>query len=141
MTEDQAALIRESFSRIAPIAQQAGALFYGRLFELDPALRPLFKSGSIDEQARKLMATLSFAVSNLSNPDVLIPAVQQLGERHRDYGVTDKDYDTVGEAFLWTLGQGLGDSFTPEVKLAWTECYATLASVMKEAAQRTTSAA
>ncbi len=139
MTEDQKTMIRDSFAKVAPISQQAAALFYGRLFELDPGLRPLFK-GNIDEQGRKLMATLSFAVSNLANPGVLVPAVQQLGARHVRYGVKDEHYETVGTALLWTLGQGLGDAFTPAVRDAWTVCYTTLAGLMKEAAHQAASA-
>ncbi len=112
MTEDQKTMIRDSFAQVAPIAAQAASLFYGRLFELDPGLRPLFK-GDIEEQGRKLMATLAFAVSNLSNPGILVPAVQKLGARHLRYGVKDDHYEVVGTALLWTLGQGLGDASRP----------------------------
>jgi hypothetical protein len=35
-----------------------------------------------------------------------------------------------GAALLWTLEQGLGAEFTPEVKAAWTETYTALAGVM-----------
>ena len=52
-----------------------------------------------------------------------------------NYGVKDVDYDTVGAALLWTLQQGLGPAFTPEVKSAWTTVYGLLASTMKAAAQ------
>jgi hypothetical protein len=39
----------------------------------------------------------------------LIPAVKGLGARH-SYGATAADYAVVGEALLWTLVQGLGES-------------------------------
>jgi hemoglobin-like flavoprotein len=39
-------------------------------------------------------------------------------------------YATVGAALLKTLGQGLGDAFTDEVKQAWTEVYSVMAEVM-----------
>ena len=35
---------------------------------------------------------------------------------------------------LWTLEQGFGDGFTPEVREAWTLTYGIVAPVMKEAA-------
>lgn len=133
MQNDQIATVRESFAKVVPIADVAAELFYQRLFELDPNLRPLFKD-DISEQKQKLMAALGLAVKELDNPDRLLPVIQDLGIRHIDYGVEDQHYDTVGAALLWTLDQGLGDAFTTEVETAWTEAYGTLASVMKAAA-------
>jgi hemoglobin-like flavoprotein len=60
--------------------------------------------------------------------------VQALGRRHAGYGVTDEHYDMVAEALLWTLQQGLGEYFTPDVAAAWCSAYAILADVMKAAA-------
>ena len=133
MTPENQALVRDSFAKVAPIAPQAAALFYGRLFELDPTLKPLFK-GDMTEQGRKLMTMIGTAVANLNKLDVIVPAVQDLGRRHKDYGVLPEHYGTVGTALLWTLGQGLGDAFTPQVEAAWTEAYTILATVMQDAA-------
>jgi hemoglobin-like flavoprotein len=133
MTPENQALVRDSFAKIAPIAPQAAALFYDRLFVLDPALRPLFK-GDMAEQGRKLMVMIGTAVANLGKLETIVPAVQDLGRCHAGYGVQPAHYDTVAVALLWTLGQGLGDAFTPPVQAAWTEAYTTLAAVMKDAA-------
>lgn len=135
MTPEEKALVRASFAEVAPISQQAGGLFYGRLFELDPSLRPLF-SGDMAEQARKLMAMIATVVRNLDNVDVLVPAVEGLGKRHAGYGVVDSHYATVGEALIWTLDKGLGEKFTPDVKSAWLTAYGFLSGVMKTAAAR-----
>jgi hemoglobin-like flavoprotein len=134
MTPEQITLVTESWKKVSPIADTAATLFYDRLFELDPALRPLFK-GDMADQKVKLMQTLGFAVASLKNLDALIPIVQDLGRRHAGYGVTDAMYGTVADALLWTLEKGLGAGFTPEVKAAWVETYTTLAGVMKAAAQ------
>jgi hemoglobin-like flavoprotein len=133
MTEDQKTLIRSSFARIAPDAQAVAALFYGRLFTLDPTLNALFK-GDMVEQGRKLMSMIGVAVANLDNLDAIVPAVQQLGARHAGYGVPLDSYSTVGAALLWTLEQGLGSDYTPEMAAAWFECYATVASLMQQGA-------
>ncbi len=133
MTPENQALVRDSFAKIVPIAPQAAALFYDRLFVLDPALKPLFK-GDMVEQGRKLMAMIGTAVGNLDKLETIVPAVQALGRRHATYGVQPAHYDTVASALLWTLGQGLGDAFTPPVEAAWTEAYTVLANVMKDAA-------
>ena len=129
----QIRLVQDSFRQVAPMAEAAAGLFYARLFELDPDLRSLFK-GDMTEQGRRLMQMLGLAVKSLDRPEQLLPAVRALGARHVAYGVREKDYDTVGGALLWTLRQGLGDAFTPEVEAAWAEVYAALAAAMQDGA-------
>jgi hemoglobin-like flavoprotein len=133
MTPDAQRLVRESFAKVTPIAPAAAAMFYDRLFVLDPALRPLFK-GDMAEQGRKLMSMIGVAVANLSKLDVIVPAVRDLGRRHAGYGVQQAHYDTVATALVWTLEQGLGDDFTPATRQAWVEAYTILAGVMQQAA-------
>ncbi len=133
MTPEQVALVRSSFAKVVPIKETAADLFYTRLFELDPSLKPLFK-GDMKEQGLKLMTMIGTAVGGLDRLDSIVPAVQALGRRHADYGVQDKHYDTVASALLWTLEQGLGAAFTPDVKSAWTSAYGVLAGTMKDAA-------
>lgn len=130
MTPQQAALVQSSWEQVLPIQDTAAELFYGKLFSLDPALKPLFK-GEMKEQGRKLMTMITVAVRGLDNLSALVPAVQNLGKRHVGYGVKTEDYGTVGIALLWTLEQGLGPAFTPEVKAAWTEVYTVLATTMQ----------
>jgi hemoglobin-like flavoprotein len=134
MTSAETALIRESFRKVAPIADQAASLFYARLFELDPALRALFR-GDMSEQGRKLMQMLGMAVGGLDRLDQLVPAVRQLGMRHAGYHVREAHYETVGEALLWTLERGLGPEFTAETKAAWAKVYGVLAETMKAGAR------
>jgi hemoglobin-like flavoprotein len=134
VTPEQVTLVKDSWSKVVPIADQAAALFYGKLFDLDPSLKPMFK-GDMKEQGEKLMKMIAVAVDNLDKLDEIVPAVQDLGVKHLEYGVKNSQYDTVGAALLWTLGQGLGERFTPEVKLAWTDVYGLLATTMKDAAR------
>jgi hemoglobin-like flavoprotein len=134
MTPDQATLVQDSFRLVVPIKDQAAALFYGRLFELDPSTRALFTSTDMAEQGAKLMATIGFVVAGLKRPAEVVPAAQALAKRHVGYGVKEAHYATVGAALLWTLGQGLGEAFTPEVEAAWTAAYTLLADVMIAAA-------
>lgn len=133
MTAEQKLLVQKTFAKVVPIADTAASLFYGRLFEIDPALRPLFK-GDLVEQGRKLMQMIGVAVNGLDRLDQIVPAVQQLGVRHVAYGVKDEHYATVAVALLWTLEQGLGADFTPDVRNAWTAAYTLLANTMKAAA-------
>lgn len=135
MTPEQVALVQTSFQKVLPIGPQAAALFYGRLFETDPSTPPLFAGKDMKEQGRKLMAALGMVVAGLTRPETVVPAAQALAKRHVGYGVTEAQYATVGAALLWTLGQGLGEGFTPEVEAAWAAAYTLLAGVMTEAAK------
>lgn len=134
VTSSQKVLVQESFAAVAPIADDAAALFYRRLFELDPSLERMFK-GDMTEQRRKLMQMLTAAVKGLDRLDQLVPVVEELGRRHVGYGVADEHYDTVGAALLWALEKGLGNAFTPEVKDAWAAVYGLLAETMKNASK------
>jgi hemoglobin-like flavoprotein len=133
MTPHQKMLVQTSFAQVAPIAETAAGLFYAKLFELDPSLRPLFR-GDIEEQGRKLMAMLIVAVNGLDHLDTLVPAVRAMGQRHAAYGVRDEHYETVAEALISTLETGLGDAFTDEVREAWTTVYWLLAYTMRAGA-------
>ena len=123
------ALVEASFEKVLPIADAAADLFYSRLFELDPSLRPMF-GPDMTEQKRQLMQMLTVAVRGLSRPDEIVPAVQALGRRHAGYHVRPEHYATVGAALVWTLEQGLGADFTPVLKAAWTDVYMVVANTM-----------
>lgn len=127
--------VQRTFNLIAPIADDAAALFYSKLFELDPSLKSMFKSDMTD-QRKKLMQILGVAVSSLNNLDAIVPAVQDLGRRHVQYGVRPQHYNTVAEAILWMLAQTLGATFTAEIKQSWTEVYTVLADTMIAAANQ-----
>jgi hemoglobin-like flavoprotein len=104
MTPQQVSLVKESFAKVAPISEKAAALFYGRLFEIAPQVRPLFR-GDMAEQGRKLMAVLATVVNGLSNLEAILPAASALAKRHVAYGVKVEHYGPVGAALLWTLEQ------------------------------------
>ena len=133
MTSKEIELVKASWANVVPISNLAAELFYGKLFQIDPALKCLFPE-NLEEQGEKLMMMINTAVNGLDSLEQIVPAVKALGQRHADYGVVDAHYDTVGEALIWTLGQGLGDRFTDEVKNAWLNTYTLLAGTMKDGA-------
>src|SRR5579864_4153120 len=124
MTPKQIAQVQQSFAMVAPVADEAAALFYDRLFEIAPQLQPLFR-GNIAEQGRKLMATLAFVVNGLSSLDDVLPAASRLAKRHVAYGVRPDHYRPVGLALLWTLERSLGSQWTPDLAAAWSAAYTT----------------
>ncbi|MFZ6659009.1 globin family protein [Undibacterium sp. TJN19] len=136
MNQTTIALVQDSWKQVASIAPQAAALFYQNLFDADPALKSLFR-GDMTEQGKKLMQMIGAAVGKLNDLDTLVPVLQNLAQRHDGYGVKESHYQTVGAALLKTLGQGLGERFTVEVKDAWTTVYGVMSSVMITASRAT----
>lgn len=134
MTQEQILLIQKSFALVAANADRVANTFYNRLFALDRSLRQMFPV-DLSEQKRKLMTTLGFAVGSLNKPDALIPALENLGRKHADYGVRDEHYETVGTALLETLRERLGEHFTPETEEAWAAMFTVVANTMQRAAQ------
>jgi hemoglobin-like flavoprotein len=134
MTPEQKQLVKDSWAKVLPIKETAAELFYGRLFETYPEVKPYFK-GDMKEQGRKLMVMLNTAVNGLDHLEALTAPLKTSGKAHAEYGVKAEDYDKVGASLLWTLGKGLGDAFRPEVKEAWTVTYTTVAGVMIEGAE------
>ena len=140
ITQQQKELVQKTWVMVVPIADKAAELFYGRLFELEPEYRKMFKN-DMTEQGKKLMKTINIAVEALDDVEPLVPVLKQMGADHAGYGVQERDYNVVGAALLWTLEKGLGDAFTDEVKNAWGAGYELLASVMKEGAAEAEQAA
>lgn len=129
MTPSQVELVQKSFSKVAPISEQAAELFYGRLFEIAPEVKPMFPN-DMKEQGKKLMGTLAVVVGGLTKLETILPAASMLAKKHVAYGVKASHYTPVGAALLWTLEKGLGPDWTPDVATAWTTAYTTLSGYM-----------
>lgn len=129
MTPEQIELVQTSFSKVAPISEQAAEMFYGRLFDIAPQVKTMFPA-DMREQKKKLMGTLAVVVGSLNDLGPVLPVASALAKKHVAYGVTAKHYDTVGEALLWTLGRAFGDAWTRELEQAWTATYATVSGYM-----------
>jgi hemoglobin-like flavoprotein len=140
MTPEQVKLVQESFAKVAPISDVAASMFYGRLFEIAPDVKPMFPADMTD-QRKKLMATLAVVVNGLSQLDTVLPAASALAKKHVGYGVKPEHYMPVGAALLWTLEKGLGAAWTPPIAEAWTSAYTTLSGFMISEAYGTPQAA
>jgi nitric oxide dioxygenase len=134
MTPQQIALVQQSFAKVVPIREQAAALFYDRLFAIDPSTRRLFR-GDMKTQGAKLMAAIAVVVKSLDRIDTMLDDLRVLARRHDRYGVEESHYASVGTALLWTLEQGLGADFTPGLR-AWAAAYRLLSETMIEATER-----
>lgn len=133
MTKRQKQIVRESFLSVGGVAEPLSLLFYGRLFEREPGLRPMFR-GDIAAQGRKLIEMLAAVVENLDRVESLTPVLHAMGQRHAGYGVIARHYDVVEEALLWALGQALEANFDAEARAAWRAVIGQVNSAMKEGA-------
>ena len=140
MNKEQIVLVKRGFAKVERVAEEAAVLFYAKLFDISPELRPLFVT-DIDKQGRKLMQMIATAVDGLDNIERITPLLRDLGARHVVYGVEEGHYDTVGKAFLWTLQRALGDDFTAADSEAWATVYSLIATSMKEGARAEATAA
>jgi nitric oxide dioxygenase len=129
MDSTQIKLVQDSFAKVAPISEQAAAIFYDRLFEVAPSVKAMFPD-DMTQQRKKLMAVLAVVVNGLGNLKSVLPAASALAKRHVSYGAKPEHYPVVGGALLWTLEKGLGEAWTPEIAAAWTAAYGTLSGYM-----------
>ncbi len=132
ITSRQRDLIVETWQQVLPLQAAASAMFFEKLFRLDPGLRGFFPP-DLKGQRTTLVQALSFIVLNLGDPERLFPVLQDLGRSHRRSGLGTREFDLVCEALMWALKQGLGTAFTPEVREAWATAYALVADVMLDA--------
>ena len=119
ITQIQIRLVRRSFSLASSRKTQIAQLFFDRLFQLDPNLRPLFDYVDTDEQGERVLRMLAFIIKTLDDMPTFESEIKAMGQRHLGYGVKKEDYQKFNEAFLWALEKGLGNAFTPAMREAW----------------------
>ncbi|MGD9785894.1 MAG: globin domain-containing protein [Hyphomicrobiaceae bacterium] len=133
MTPHQVELVQHSLAEISPLSEEAGRIFYGRLFNIAPEVRPLFR-GDLDEQAGKLVSMLSVVVADLNDMEHLLPLARQMAIRHVGYGVRPEHYQPVGEALVWMINEASEGELDDETTAAWRAAYSSLAHEMMAAA-------
>ena len=136
MDERTITLLQDSFADVMAMRQEAAALFYERLFALDPSLKPLFSDADMRSQEMKLMAALALVVGKLRQLGEVVPVLETLAVRHVAYGVEEHHYATVGQALIQTLSLAFGQRFTPELRTAWLSAYGAISGAMIAAARR-----
>jgi hemoglobin-like flavoprotein len=104
--------IRASFPAICAMAGPPSVLFYGRLFELDPTLRPMFRQ-DIAMQGRKLMNMLTSVVGNLDDLESLTPVLRPSGKRHVGYVCARNTTPRSRAPSCWRSGSPLKQSSIP----------------------------
>ena len=130
MTQKQIELVKSTWSLAAALDPVVvGEIFYNRLFEITPQVKPMFRN-LMPEQSKKLLAMINYVINKLDKLDDILDEVAKLAQRHVNYGVKPEHYTSVGQALLWTLEKGLGENWNSEVKEAWSSCYQILSGAM-----------
>jgi len=134
MTLQQINHVKNSWLLVSRMDQElVGGIFYNRLFEVMPEVKPMFNRSTIPEQSKKLMTMLSYVIARLDRLDQIIEEIRRMARRHTQYGVEDRHYQAVGEALLFTLEKGLGGNWNHNLGDAWSNIYQTLANAMMAA--------
>src|SRR6185436_4411234 len=133
LTDEQRNVLRLTFDCLMPLPKQFAIDYYEKVFELDPALEPHFRS-DLDQQAAQFALALTSGVVHLIDEGQISERLRQLGVRHREYGVLERDYDTFGRALLAIFEKRLGPELTPAGREAWNEAWDLLATAMQKAA-------
>ena len=142
MTPAQLRLLQRSFMKIEPIAEQFGTIFYERLFEIAPEMRPLFRTDIKAQQSKfmkviaevvqlHLRAMISLPATAQTNGEAMLPGAYWSGKLHAAYGVRMEDFESMKLALVWALEQVLGDELTPDVRGAWSAAYDVVARAMQ----------
>jgi hemoglobin-like flavoprotein len=122
--------LEESFDLVAPQGDELMRRFYDRLFEVAPAVKPLFADADMDRQRKALLNMLVVVRESLRDLDNIVPDLEALGAKHAEWGAQPEHYPVVGEVLLGEMAALAGDAWKPEYTAAWQEAYAVVQDVM-----------
>ena len=126
--------LENSFDLIAPRGEELVDVFYARLFETAPAVKPLFARTDLQKQKAMLLATLVLLRKSLRDLEAIAPKLRQLGARHVAYGALPEHYPVVAEVMLASMAEVDGDAWTQDIEAAWAGALGLVATAMLEGA-------
>ncbi len=125
-----AQLLRDSFAIVAPHKDQLANTFYHHLFKHNPSVVHLFAKTNMKEQKNKLLASIAFVVNSIDNPNKVLPALEEMGARHNNYGTKEEHYPAVGASMIYALAQTAGSRWNAEYERAWVDAYDVISKTM-----------
>jgi methyl-accepting chemotaxis protein len=127
--------LETSFDLVAPRGRELVDVFYTRLFEAAPAVRPLFAGTDLRRQKAMLLATLVLLRKSLRDLGAIVPKLRELGARHVLYGARPEHYPVVGAVLIASMAEIAGDTWRPEHEQAWSAAFAVVAGAMIDGAE------
>jgi hemoglobin-like flavoprotein len=126
--------LETSFDLIAPRGDELMEIFYARLFEAAPAVKPLFEGTDMARQRAMLLAALVLVRNSLRDLDSIVPALRKLGARHVAYGAEPGHYPVVGAVLIAAMAEVAEDAWEQRYTDAWGEAFGVIAATMLEGA-------
>ncbi|KAL9240225.1 hypothetical protein vseg_014470 [Gypsophila vaccaria] len=144
-TEQDEALVKESWAILNQNIPENSLRFFSIILEIAPAAKELFSflrdSNEIPQNNPKLKAhavkvfkmTCETAIQLRESGAALVgeTTLKYLGAIHLKSGVADPHFEVVKEALLKTIEEAVGDKWTEEMKCAWGAAYDQLAAAIK----------
>jgi hemoglobin-like flavoprotein len=127
---DPAARVTASLSRVRARSDELLVSVYDLLFQRRPDLRGLFPADMAPQRA-KLASALELIVQNLRCREHIMTVLEELGNRHVQYGATVEHLSLLGDALL--VGLELHDPmpWDDETREAWRAAYASISQGMQ----------
>ncbi|CAI6361044.1 unnamed protein product [Macrosiphum euphorbiae] len=137
----QISQLKDSWSLLAQDPSQLASALVIRLFKENPEYQSLFKklkNLSIDElesnpqfmsHASKVGAALASTIDHLDKPEELEKLLTNLGIKHKQYGLTAKHFQVIGDVLVSMIAEAIGDS-EPELLDLWKSSLTSVLSII-----------
>jgi methyl-accepting chemotaxis protein len=126
--------LETSFDLVAPRGDELMEIFYARLFETAPAVKPLFAGTDMARQRGMLLSALVLLRRSLRDLDAVVPTLRKLGARHVGYGAEPEHYPVVGAVLIGAMAEVAGDAWEQRFTEAWEQAFEVVAGAMLEGA-------
>ena len=129
MTRNQVRIVKSSFRALTPQRNRLAGLFFAQLFVREPSLRLVFR-GDLRAHGAELFEGLASIVDSLDRLYPIVPALEWLAVQSARRGLGERHYCAVVEAMLSAFRDGLGETFSVELELAWRKAARQVSNVM-----------
>jgi methyl-accepting chemotaxis protein len=126
--------LETSFDLVAPRGDELMDVFYARLFDAAPAVRPLFAGTDLRRQKAMLLSALVLVRKSLRDLDAIVPTLHKLGARHVAYGARPEHYPVVAGVLIASMAEIAGPAWRPHHERAWAAALDVVAGAMLEGA-------
>ncbi|HET8949067.1 MAG TPA: globin domain-containing protein [Solirubrobacteraceae bacterium] len=122
--------LETSFDIVAPRGDDLMDVFYARLFDAAPAVRPLFAGTDLRRQKAMLLSALVLVRKSLRDLDAIVPTLHKLGARHVAYGARPEHYPVVATVLIASMAEVAGPAWSPDHERAWAAALDVVAGAM-----------
>jgi len=124
LTKQQVALLKKSFRQLD--SSRVASVFYAKLFERHPEVKPLFPTDMADLSS-KLMSVFELVVFSFEEKtdnqftlqESVIMPLRQLGRKHDEKGIEPRHYELANALLLEAMQETGPSFFTDDVVTVW----------------------